>query len=138
MDFKSGILYYGLKCIFQYHFILICFIKLQYVIHVKKKIWISKNNYKNLNQQTIMYFWMIRFGSYFQSFYFNHFLLNWCFFSPSMYVKSCLVGIFFIDCTLLVHYSTHNSHLTLFTVFFHFNVKIWTFWSHLMLWPPFM
>jgi hypothetical protein len=34
----------------------------------KKYIWISKNNYKNLNQQTIMYFWMIRFGSYFQKF----------------------------------------------------------------------
>ncbi len=44
---------------------------------------------------------------------FNHFLLNWCFFSPSIYVKSCLVQIFFIDCTLLAHYWTHNSHLTL-------------------------
>jgi hypothetical protein len=37
-------------------------------------------NYKNLNQQTIMYFWIIRFESYFQNFLFQSFFIELMFF----------------------------------------------------------
>jgi hypothetical protein len=43
-----------------------CFIKIWYVIHFFKNMNFKNNNDKNINQQIVMNFWMIRFGLYFQ------------------------------------------------------------------------
>jgi hypothetical protein len=52
------------------------------------KKWIEKHYNKNFDQQIAMNFWMTKFGPYFQkSISSGHFLLNWYFFPPNMYIK---------------------------------------------------
>jgi hypothetical protein len=78
MKFWSGIMQsfkfaWRFKCTLEYHFIPKSFIGIQYVIHVFFYNMNSKRNYKNLNQQIVINFWMTRLLSYFQEFIFQSF-----------------------------------------------------------------
>ncbi len=65
MDYNLGFAL-TFKCIFCYDFISIFFIRIQYMIHDGKKIWIEKNYNKNFNKKITMDFWMTSLGPHFQ------------------------------------------------------------------------
>jgi len=94
MDFWSEHMNYGLgstltfKCIFLLWFHFNIFYRDSiYDTWYKKYIWIEKTYNKNFNQQIIMDFWSPNLDLIFISPYLGHFLLNWYFFPPNMYVK---------------------------------------------------